>query len=64
MPRNRLEAERVEYRLEDARFRGSELDELEAVEAHRVVEKLRHGCLLLGSVGVTKTVRVKGKFHK
>jgi hypothetical protein len=37
----------MEYGLKYTGLGGSELDELETVEAHRVVEQVRHGCLLL-----------------
>ncbi len=47
VPRDGLEAQRVEHGLEHARLRRSKFDEFEAVEAHRVFEQVRHGCLLL-----------------
>jgi hypothetical protein len=46
MPRDGLEAQRMEHGLEHARLGRRELDELEAVEAHRVFEQVRHGSLL------------------
>ena len=41
-----LEPQGVKHRFQDARCRGGELDELETVEAHGVVEKVRHGVIL------------------
>ena len=59
MARDGFEAERIEYGLEHARLGGGELDELETVEAHRVFEQFRHGCLLLGFISGIPTFCAK-----
>src|SRR5262245_826543 len=46
MMRDLAEAERLEDGFERARRRCSELDEFEPHEAHRVLEQIRHACLL------------------